>query len=115
MLKNDIIYILHILDAAKESLSFAKDKTRNDLDSNRMLTLSIVKSIEIIGEAATKVTKETKNEYPEIPWSNIIAMRNRLIHGYFDIDYDRVWDTVIDDLPSLISTLEEIVRKEKRD
>jgi uncharacterized protein with HEPN domain len=77
-----------------------------------MLTLSIVKSIEIIGEAATKITKETKEKYPEMPWVNIIAMRNRLIHVYFDIDLDRVWDTVTDDLPPLIAKLEKIISAE---
>jgi uncharacterized protein with HEPN domain len=79
-----------MLDAAKEALSFAQNKTRGDLDLERMLVLSIVKSIEIIGEAASKVTQETRETVTELPWANIIAMRNRLIHVYFDIDLDRV-------------------------
>jgi uncharacterized protein with HEPN domain len=98
-----------MLDAAKEALSFAKNKTRSDLDSDRMLVLSIVKSVEIIGEAASKVTQETREIYTELPWANIIAMRNRLIHVYFDIDLDRVWDTVTDDLPPLIASLEKVI------
>ena len=64
-----------------------------------MLTLSIVKPVELIGEAASRVSKGSRNEYPEIPWKDIVAMRNRLIHVYFDIDLDRIWDTVTDDLP----------------
>jgi uncharacterized protein with HEPN domain len=79
----------------------------------KVLSLSIVKLIEIIGEAASKVTDETKNECSEIPWANIIAMRNRLIHAYFDIDLDRVWDTIIDDMPSLINTLEKLISSEE--
>jgi uncharacterized protein with HEPN domain len=75
-----------------------------------MLVLSVVKSIEIMGEAAARVTKECQNEFPQIPWGNIIAMRNRLIHAYFDIDLDRVWDTVTDDLPPLVEELEKILR-----
>jgi len=102
-----------MLDAAKEAMSFAKNKTRNDLDNDRMLTLSIVKSIEIIGEAAAKVTNETRNKCPEIPWTNIVAMRNRLIHVYFDIDLDRVWDTLTDDLPPLINVLENLISSEE--
>ena len=71
-----------------------------------MLALSIVKSIEIIGEAASTVSKEFCENHREILWSNIIAMRNRLIHVYFDIDLNRVWDTLTDDLPLLIVALE---------
>lgn len=109
MRKDDAIRIRHMLDAAKEAVSFADNKERCDLDVNRMLVLSVIKSIEIIGEAASKITKESREEHPEIPWVDIVAMRNRLIHVYFDIDLDRVWDTVTDDLPPLISLLESIV------
>ena len=111
MRRDDSIRIRHMLDAAREAISFAKNRTRKDLDNDRMLSLSIVKSIEIIGEAASKVTDETKNECSEIPWANIIAMRNRLIHAYFDID--RVWDTIGDDIPSLIDTLEKLISSEE--
>ena len=76
-----------------------------------MLTLSLIKSIEIVGEAASKVTQETRQAYPEIPWPDIIAMRNRLIHIYFDIDLDRVWDTVTDDIPPLINLLESALNR----
>jgi uncharacterized protein with HEPN domain len=101
-----------MLDAAKEVMSFAKNKTRKDLDNDRMLTLSLVKSIEIIGEAASKVTDETKKRFPEIPWTNMIAMRNRLIHAYFDIDLDVLWGTIVDDLPPFIEDLEKIISSE---
>jgi uncharacterized protein with HEPN domain len=103
-----------MVDAAKEAMSFITGRQRGDLDMNRMLVLSLVKSIEIMGEAASKVTKETRDSHPEVPWLNIIGMRNRLIHVYFDIDLDRVWDTITDDLPPVIATLEEIVQKEEK-
>ena len=106
---DDRIRMRHMLDAAKEALSFAQNKTRGDLDSERMLVLSVVKSIEIIGEAASKVTQKTSETYTELPWANIIAMRDRLIHVYFDIDLDRVWDTVTDDLPPLVASLEKVI------
>ncbi len=109
MPKDDLVRLQHMLDAARESLSFAKDKNRNDLYSDRMLALSIIKSIEIVGEAASTVTKEFREKYNEIPWASIVAMRNRLIHVYFDIDLDRVWDTVTDDLPPLITALEKVI------
>ncbi len=113
MQRDDLIRIRHMLDAAKETMSFAKNKTRKDLDNDRMLALSVLKSIEIIGEAASKVTSETRINCPEIPWDNIVAMRNRLIHVYFDIDLDRVWDTITDDLPPLINLLESLISSEK--
>jgi uncharacterized protein with HEPN domain len=110
MLKDDLIRIRHMYDAARDTLDFVMNKTRSDLDGNRILALSLVKSIEIIGEAASKVSKETRAQFPEIPWVVIVAMRNRLIHAYYEIDLDRVWDTITDDLPPLVSTLEGIIR-----
>ena len=98
-----------MLDAAKEIMAFVQNQTRKTLDTNRMLVLSIMRSIEVIGEAASKVTKEFQDQQKEIPWTEIVAMRNRLIHAYFDIDLDRVWDTVQDDLPKLIEVLEKII------
>jgi len=112
MRKDDLIRLKHMLDAANEASSFAFGKKRNDLDGNRQLTLSLVKDIEIIGEAANKVSRETKIKYPAIPWLDIINMRNRLIHAYFDIDLEIVWDTVTKDLPPLMIEIEKIVRSE---
>jgi uncharacterized protein with HEPN domain len=103
-----------MLDAAREAMSFIKEKNRSDLDKDRMLVLSLVKSIEIVGEAASKVTNESRDDYPEVPWLNIIGMRNRLIHVYFDIDLDRVWDTITDDLPPVIAALQKIIQKEEK-
>ena len=106
---NDLIRLGHMLESALEAESFAHGRTRRDLDHDRMLSLSLLKCIEIIGEAATRVNPETQARYTSIPWSDIIALRNRLIHGYFDIDLDRVWDTVTDDLPPLIIELRKVV------
>jgi uncharacterized protein with HEPN domain len=113
MPKDDLIRLRHMLDAAKEALSFAKNKNRKNLSDDRMLALSIVKSIEIIGEAASTVSKEFREKHKEIPWTSIIAMRNRLIHVYFDIDLDRVWDTITDDIPSLITLLEKAISQNR--
>jgi uncharacterized protein with HEPN domain len=113
MTPEDLIRIRHVLDAVKEALAFSKDKCREDLDNNRMLTLAIVKELEIIGEAASKLTPEFKAMQPHIPWVDIVGMRNRLTHGYFDIDLDRVWDTVLEDLEPLRDGLETIIAGEK--
>jgi uncharacterized protein with HEPN domain len=68
-----------------------------------------VKCIEIIGEAATKISKESRDDLPQTPWSNIIAMRNRLIHAYFDTNLDILWKTITEDIPPMIAELEKIV------
>jgi uncharacterized protein with HEPN domain len=96
-----------MLEAAGEAVLFAHNRTRKDLDNDRMLTLSIVKSVELIGKAATRISKEGRDTHPGIPWTDIVAMRNRLIHVYFDIDLDRVWDTITDDLPPAFLRLEK--------
>ncbi|MHB8169138.1 MAG: HepT-like ribonuclease domain-containing protein [Thermoleophilia bacterium] len=80
MLPEDIIRLRHMLDSAREAVSFISGKTRSDLDADRKLTLSLIKSIEIIGEAASKLSEKAQAESPAIPWQDIIAMRNRLIH-----------------------------------
>ncbi|MCB9076710.1 MAG: DUF86 domain-containing protein [Anaerolineaceae bacterium] len=109
MRKDDLIRLHHMLDAANEALAFAEDNTRIDLDSNRMLTLSLVKCIEIIGEAAVNISKDSREALPQIPWSNIVGMRNRLIHAYFSINLDIIWKTVQENLPDLVQELEKIV------
>lgn len=107
MRADDIIRLRHMLDAAKEAIGFARVKSRTDLDQDRMLTLALVKDIEIIGEASTKVSGETRTEHSAIPWLDIAGMRNRLIHAYFDINLDILWQTVTEDLPALVTELEE--------
>jgi uncharacterized protein with HEPN domain len=112
MQKDDLIRVRHMLDAAREAESFAQNKTRSTLDVDRELVLALVKSIEIIGEAAANVTNKCCEDLPQIPWSNIVGMRNRLIHAYFDINLDILWNTVIEDLPSLIAELEKFLQME---
>ena len=102
---DDTVKLRHMLDAANEACSFVKDRQRKDLDDVHMLALSLVRLIEIIGEAAARVSPDMKNRCPTIPGTDIVGMRNRLIHAYFDIDLDRVWDTIADDLPPLITEL----------
>lgn len=109
MRKNDIIYLRHMLDATREASSFVRNKNRSSLNKDRKLVLALIKSIEIIGEAATRISNEYRAVTPQIPWRNLIGMRNRLIHAYFDINLDILWETVIDDLPPLITEIEKIV------
>ncbi|MBI1913118.1 MAG: DUF86 domain-containing protein [Deltaproteobacteria bacterium] len=107
--REDVIRLHHMLEASRDALSFISGKARRDLDDNKMLRLSLVRCIEIIGEAASRLSPDCQSEFPAIPWKNIINMRNRLIHAYYDINIDTVWGTVTEDLPPLITELEKIV------
>lgn len=109
MLKDDLIRVRHLLDAAQKAVAFVQNKTRADLDQNEQLALSLVRLLEIVGESANTISDDFHSHYPDIPWRKMISLRNRLIHGYFDIDYNIVWDTVTNDLPSLIPMLEGIL------
>jgi len=106
---DDLIRLQHMRDAAHAALSFAEGRTRKDLDTNLQLVLALVKAVEIIGEAAARITDDGQQEHPEIPWAQIIGMRNILVHAYFDIDYDQLWETVQRDLMPLVEQLDRIV------
>ena len=109
MFEDDSVRIRYILDAAREAIAFAKDRTRADLDTDRKLNLSLVRLLEIIGEAARGISQEFRDSHPALPWKTMIGMRDRLIHAYFDVNLDVVWRTVTEDLPPLIAQLEKIV------
>jgi uncharacterized protein with HEPN domain len=107
MRKDDLIRLRHMLDAAREAVEFAGNSRRKDLDGDRKLTLALVKDVEIIGEAAYQISEDTRRQLPEIPWEDIIGMRHRLVHAYFDINLDILWKTVQEDLPPLVQILSE--------
>ena len=109
MHRNDIIRLRHLLDAAQEAIGFAQGQTRADLDRDRKLVLALVKDIEIIGEAAYQVFQSTRDQLSGIPWADVIGMRHRLVHAYFDIDLDILWRTVQGDLPPLLESLRGIL------
>jgi len=109
MRRDDLIRIRHMIDAAREAISFAEGRSRAALNENRMLVLSIVKDVEILGEAASRVSEETRRANPAIPWREIVSIRNRLIHGYFDINLDIVWKTVVEELPPLVAALDAVL------
>jgi uncharacterized protein with HEPN domain len=106
MKEPDIFRLRHILEAAREALSFAAEYKREDLDTNRMLMHTLVREIEIIGEAASKLSPEAREQIPSIEWRKVVGMRNRLIHAYYDINLEILWTTVIYNIPKLIKELE---------
>lgn len=99
----------HMLDHARETITLTRGKARADLDNDRVLNLALVRLLEIVGEAAGRVSKEECALHPEIPWPQIIGLRNRLIHGYDVVDNDILWQIITRDLPQLVEALEAIV------
>lgn len=107
---DDLTRLKHIKDAAQEALSFTKNRTRSDLDTDRMLSLALVRLVEIIGEAGNRVSENCQAKYSKIPWRQIVGMRNRIIHAYFDVDLDIVWQVITQDLDSLLIEIEKAIR-----
>ena len=109
------ITLRQMLDHSREAVAFLRGKSVEDLRRDRLLNLALVRILEIIGEAAGRISAQERARHAEIPWSDIVSLRNRLIHGYDSVDLSIVWQTVRDDLPALIESLEEIVRNETGD
>lgn len=100
-----------MLDAAQEAICFVQGRIRADLDHDRMLVLALTKCVEIIGEAAYQLSSTTQEQLPAIPWADIVSMRHRLVHAYFDINLDILWQTIQDDLPPLAMKLQHFLDK----
>jgi uncharacterized protein with HEPN domain len=91
------VWLRHMLDHAREAVSMVQGKTRVDLDTDRKLNLALVRLLEIIGEAAGRISKADRDRYSNIPWAEIVGLRNRLIHGYDEVDLDILWEFVTAD------------------
>lgn len=112
MLPGDRVRIRHMIDSAQTALRFVVDRKRSDLDADEMLTFALVRAVEIIGEAASRLTSDARAEVADVPWAEVIGMRNRLIHAYFDVDRDILWATVTQALAPLIDQLRPYARAE---
>lgn len=106
---DDSTRLKHVIEASRRAIEFVRGRTRPDLDADEMLSLALVRLLEIIGEAAKGLSPSLQKTHAEIPWRKMASMRDRLVHGYFDVNLDVVWKTVQEDLPPLISQLEVIV------
>jgi len=100
-----------MLDAAKKALTFSAGLNFEDFKADELKQSAIIRQIEIIGEAASKVSKEAKKANPGIPWREIVGMRNRLIHHYFGVDVKLVWEALQKDLPQLVEQIKDMLSK----
>ena len=103
--------VRHMVDAAEQALAFVHGRQRTDLEIDAMLRLALTRAVEIVGEAAAQVSDAGREECPEVPWQQIVGMRNRLVHAYFDINANILWDTVMLALPGLLTQLRTLLAK----
>jgi uncharacterized protein with HEPN domain len=108
-LRDDRIGLRQMREHAREAVALVQHRTREDLDADRLLGLALLQLLLIVGEAASRVSTARHAQHPEIPWGQIIALRNRLIHGYDTIDFDILWQVLRVDLPPLTIALENIL------
>ena len=105
--REDRVRLQHMLDASRQAINFTRARKRNDLDIDLQLTLALTRLVEIIGEAAKNVSDQERQRHPEVPSRAIAGTRDRLAHGYFDVDLDQLWRIVSEDLPALVPVLEK--------
>ncbi len=99
--------LLHIVEAIEQAQVFVRHRTRDDLERDTMLRLALVQLVQIVGEAAARVSEAGRAELPGLPWAQITGMRNRLVHAYFDVDRSILWDTVQLALPPLLNQIKD--------
>jgi uncharacterized protein with HEPN domain len=109
MQPDDRALLVDILVTGQRLDGFMKTKQREDLDEDYQLQLAAQKALEIIGEAAAKISRATRDEFPDVPWAAIVGMRHHLVHDYSRVDLDIVWEVVAHDLPELIRTIEAYI------
>jgi len=109
--KNDRVYIGHMIDTANKAIGFVAELSREDFDNDEQLRLALTHLLQVIGEAARRVSPNFRDAYPEIPWKAIVGMRSKVVHEYLNVDEDVVWDTVKNDLAPLVRDLEQILTK----
>ncbi len=110
MFVDDKSRVSHMIDAAKEAIGFATGRSFDDLLNDRSLVLVLLKCLEMMGEASSKVSHNLRMAHSEIDWQSLIKLRHHLVHEYHDIDIDRVWKTIEIDLPVVLPTLEALLQ-----
>jgi len=111
--EDDATRLRHMLDASLEAIELAGDRDEHQMEKDRIASLAIVRLLEIVGEAASKVSADTRAGLPEVPWREIVVMRNRVIHAYMDVDMDIVAATIRDDLPPLADALRRALQEDR--
>ena len=111
-MRRDQSYLLDTLIAARNAMQFLEGISRDEFAESALHQNAVIRPLEIIGEAARLVSEETRQSHTEIPWGKMIGMRNRLVHEYFRVDLEAVWDTVHNDLPDLVRVVLPLIPPE---
>lgn len=114
MKKDDSVFLNHIVDGAKLIGEYLAGASRDGFVANRMLQDAVIRELEVIGEATKNISEDLRSKYPDIPWNKMSGMRDKLIHAYFGVDLDAVWDTATKDIPELAIRIESILRSISR-
>lgn len=109
MKRDDAIRLYHMAEALTAAVRFAQGRTRLDVDHDEMLRFALTHAIQIVGEAASKISAETQAFHPQIPWRQITGMRNRLVHAYYDVDRGILWTTATVFAPELLALVQKIL------
>lgn len=105
----DRVRLRHIVDALETTIRFTEGRCRADLDRDDMLTFALLHAIQIVGEAATKISPEARESLSQVPWAIIIGMRHRLVHAYFDVNFDILWTTATEAAPALLAHIKPLL------
>jgi uncharacterized protein with HEPN domain len=109
MKPDDRVRLRHIADALSAAIRFTEGRSREDLDKDEMLAFALLHALQIVGEAASKLSAELRDQNRQIPWALITGMRHRLVHAYFDINHDILWTTATESVPELLAEADRLL------